>query len=184
MTRFVRGVKLSLPYMALWPRPTVRSTRSRICLGSTPNSRNTRTATPFSSRTTGRNDQREITCGHDTYRATLSWSPYPVPATSVNARLGWNNTDVYVDIEICRGGTEVRIRPLVDLPQAVSQAMQNLLRGRAPLSGVQITPQLQIRVLQSQTSIVTLQGGPTVDPNTGQVTGGRGQPSGCRGSPA
>ena len=118
-----------------------------------------------------RADQRTVRCPDGEYRVTLTTSQTPPRAetrTSVNA--GYNDTSIFLDIEVCRGGTDVRVRPTVDLPRAVGQALGNVIAGSDVLNGVTLSPGLDITIVQSDSFTLTLEPRVTVD-QTG-VTGG------------
>ena len=118
-----------------------------------------------------RPDQRNVRCPDGSeYRVTLTTTTEtggPETRTSVNA--GWNDTNIWLNIGVCRGDTQVTIRPTVDLPRAIVDVLGNVLTGSGALSGVSLTPGLQITISQSQNYSLTLQPSVTVD--TSGVTG-------------
>ncbi len=118
--------------------------------------------------------QRMVECGRQRYRVTIYFSSSRQPQTQAAANLGWNDNAIWLNIDICRGGTAVNIRPTVNLPQALVDVVGNLLGGSDALQGVTLTPELRITIVQSRNYSISLSGGPTVEPGTGQVTGGRG----------
>jgi Domain of unknown function (DUF4157) len=120
---------------------------------------------------TDRADQRIVHCDDGDYRVTMTTSsspPRPETRTSVSA--GWNDTNIFLNIDVCRGGTSVRIRPTVDLPRAVGQALGNVLAGSGALTGANLSPGLEITIIQSDSFTLTL--GPRVTVGQRGVTGG------------
>jgi uncharacterized protein DUF4157 len=119
-----------------------------------------------------RPDRRIVRCDDgNEYRVTLTTSPGPrEPDTRTSVNAGWNDTEIYLNIDVCRGGTAVQITPSVDLPRAVGQALGNVLAGSGALSGVTLAPGLQVTVHQSDSFTLTL--GPTVTVGQHGVTGG------------
>ncbi len=119
-----------------------------------------------------RPDRRTVRCGDGAeYRVTLTTTSEPRhPETRTSVSAGWNDTDIFLNVDVCRGGTAVRIRPSVDLPRAVGQAIGNVLAGSGALTGVTLSPGLEITVVQSDSFTLTL--GPTVTVDRTGVTGG------------
>lgn len=117
-------------------------------------------------------DRRAVRCSDGgEYRVTLTSKPGPrQPKTETSVSAGWNDTDIFMNIDICRGGTAVRVRPDVDLPRAVGQALGNVLAGSNALTGATLSPGLEITVLQSDSFKLTL--GPKVNVDRTGVTGG------------
>jgi hypothetical protein len=121
-----------------------------------------------------RPDQRIVQCGDQRYRVTFVITERSDSETRTSADLGWNNSIVYLDFEICRGGTSVNIRPSINLPRAMVDVVANLLEGSDALQGVSLTPELRITIVQSRSYVITLQGGPTIGMGSREVTGGQG----------
>ncbi|HEV7389953.1 MAG TPA: DUF4157 domain-containing protein, partial [Gemmatimonadaceae bacterium] len=121
--------------------------------------------------TTDRSDQRLVRCDDGEYRVTLTTAPASrVPDTRTSANAGWNNTDIFLNFEVCRGGTDVRIKPSVDLPRAIGQAIGNVVAGSGALTGATLSPGLEITIVQSDSFTLTL--GPSVTVDRTGVTGG------------
>jgi Domain of unknown function (DUF4157) len=115
-------------------------------------------------------DQRNVHCADGDYRVKLTLNDKPAqPETRGSVNAGWNNTEIWLDIGICRGGTEVTIKPSIDLPQAVGAALANLAAGSDLLKGVSITPGMKFTIVQSQSFTLTV--GPTVTVSQQGVTG-------------
>jgi hypothetical protein len=114
----------------------------------------------------------DVTCGSEQYQAQVVWLDRKVRKTVLDAYPGYNDTEINLTISICRGGTEVQIRPSVDLPRALRDMLVNQLYGGQVLEGVTLKPRLQVTIIQSKTYQITISGGPTVDPRTGKVRGG------------
>jgi hypothetical protein len=119
-------------------------------------------------------DQRNVQCGDQRYRVTISIVNSREPETQTSVDFGWNDTSILLDIEICRGGTAVNIRPSVNLREALINIIGNLLGRSDALQGVTITPELRIIIVQSRRYSISLSGGPIVDLGSREVTGGRG----------
>jgi hypothetical protein len=118
-----------------------------------------------------RPDRRIVRCPDGSeYRVTLTVTREPArPQTRTTVNAGWNNQDIWLDIGICRGDTDVTVTPSVDLPDALGQVIGNLLAGSGALSGVSITPGLRITVVQSRSFTLTIQ--PSVTLNQSGVGG-------------
>jgi hypothetical protein len=118
-----------------------------------------------------RPEQRTVRCPDGSeYRVTLTTTDEPErPETRTTVNAGWNNTNIWLNIGVCRGDTDVTITPTVDLPNAVGQVLGNILVGSGALSGVSITPGLQITIVQSHGFTLTLQ--PSVTLNQSGVGG-------------
>jgi hypothetical protein len=108
------------------------------------------------------------------YRVTLTLSPNPPsPDTRVKVNAGFGENALYVTIDICRGGTDVRITPNSgDLSPAVSTAVANIVAGNPALNGVTANPGIKITIVQNQSYTLSLS--PTVTVGQGGVTGGGG----------
>jgi Domain of unknown function (DUF4157) len=134
-------------------------------------------------------DQRKVSCPDGDYLVTLSTSSKPadpevdvgdyhtkketeVPKTQTSVNAGFNGTRVSLKIGICRGGTKVTITPSVDLPQAVEKALGNVISGSKVLTGVKISPELEITLIRTNGATVTLSPSVTVDEHG--VSGGGG----------
>jgi hypothetical protein len=116
---------------------------------------------------TPRPDQRIVRCPDGDYQVTLTTTTEPSrPETQIWTDAGWNNSVIWLQLGVCRGGTSVTVTPTVDLPRAVIQILGNVLTGSGALSGVTITPGLQIQILQSNTFTLTLTPAVTLDPNS------------------
>ncbi len=119
---------------------------------------------------TARPDQRIVRCPDGEYEVTLTSVPVSSrPQTQWWTKAGMNNTVIRLELGVCRGGTSVTIRPSVDLPRAVAQAIGNILSGSNALSGVTLTTGFQIQIIQSQSLTLTLE--PTVTVDQSGVTG-------------
>jgi hypothetical protein len=120
---------------------------------------------------TNRADQRIVSCGDADYRVTMTTSrsaPSSSTRTSVNA--GYNGTNIFLTINVCRGGTEVQIEPLVDLPRALGQALGNALAGSDVLAGATLSPGFDLTVVQSDS--FTLRVGPRITVDRNGAAGG------------
>jgi len=124
--------------------------------------------------TASRPDQRIVQCGDQRYRVTFVITSASESETRTSADLGFNDGRIFLNFEICRGGTAVNIRPSIDLPEALVDIVGNLLQGSDALEGVTLSPELRITIVQSRSYSITLSGGPTVEVGSGEVTGGRG----------
>jgi hypothetical protein len=123
--------------------------------------------------TTDRADQRLVHCEDGDYRVTMTTTPTPPsPDSHTTVRAGWNNTDIYLTVSICRGGTDVQVTPSLSLPQAVGQALGNVLAGSPVLSGVDLTGGLNISIIQSDSFTLSLGPRVTVDPRGVSGVGG------------
>jgi len=116
-------------------------------------------------------DERKVSCpGDGDYRVKMTLQDKPArPETNVTVNPGWNKTAIWLDIAVCRGGTQVTITPSVDLPKALGAAVANLVAGSDLLKGVSITPGLKFVI--SQSSSYTLTVGPTVTVDQKGVSG-------------
>jgi hypothetical protein len=74
-----------------------------------------------------------------------------------------------LDIELCKGGTQVNIRPSIDIPQALAATVANLVAGSDALKGVAINPTLKFTLVQSQSLTLTV--GPSVKVDEKGVAG-------------
>src|SRR5258708_2764459 len=120
---------------------------------------------------TERADQRMVHCDDGDYRVSMTTSPSrPRPETRTSVSAGYNDNDIFLNIDICRGGTSVRIRPLVDLPRAVGEALGNGLAGSGALTRAHLSPRFDSTLVQSDSFTLTL--GPRVTIDRTGVTGG------------
>ncbi len=85
------------------------------------------------------------------------------PKTDVSLDPGWNNQDIWLNLRICRGETEVEVGPTVDLPQAVVQAMGNILSGSPALQNVQLHPGFNVKVYRDKNFTVVAEPYVTAD---------------------
>ena len=118
-----------------------------------------------------RPDQRNVRCPDGSeYRVTLTTTTEPGgPETWTTANAGWNDLNIWLNIGVCRGDTQVTIRPSVDLPRAIVDVLGNILSGSGAFSGVSLTPGSGYYHSQSQSYTLTLQ--PSVTVHTSGVTG-------------
>lgn len=111
-----------------------------------------------------------VKCGDREFRVTATPVPERGPATHFGATPDIDATDISLDVSICRGGTEVRIKPSVNLPAALRTAIGNVI-SNGSIGNVTIKPRAQITWLQSKQFEVSITGGPDID-TSGRVTGG------------
>ncbi|HEY9132672.1 MAG TPA: DUF4157 domain-containing protein [Dyella sp.] len=106
--------------------------------------------------------ERLVSCpGDGDYRVTLSLSDKPArPETRATVNPGWNSTQIWLNIGVCRGGTQVTIKPIIDLPKALGEAVANAVAGSPLLKGVSISPGLTFTIVQNGSYTFTV--GPTV----------------------
>ncbi len=119
-------------------------------------------------------NQRNVVCGNQTFRATWDITTTRESETRTDVDPGIDFNNIWLDIEICRGGTVVTVTPSIDLPDAFRGVLRNVLGGSSALEGVTLSPQLEIEIARSERFGLSLRGGPTFDPLQGEVTGGRG----------
>ena len=119
-------------------------------------------------------DQVNVRCGENDYRVDVDIVTGRTARTETSTNLGINGTAITLDIEICRGGTVVNIRPSINLPQALREIVGNVVSGTDALDGVTITPELRVNLIQSRKYAISLSGGPVVDIGSGEVVGGQG----------
>ena len=112
-----------------------------------------------------------VKCGDREFRVTATPVTERRPATRVTATPDIDGTDVSLDVSICRGGTEVRIKPSVNLPEALRTAIGNAISSGS-IGNVTVKPRAQITWLQSKQFDVSITGGPDIDVGSGRVTGG------------
>jgi hypothetical protein len=117
-------------------------------------------------------NQLQVSCGNERYRVTFSLDRRREPETRVDVTPGINFNDVFFDLEICRGGTRVRVRPSINLTGALRDMLGNLVRRDPALEGVTANPELEIEITISERFSGTIRGGPIIDPRTGDVIGG------------
>lgn len=112
-----------------------------------------------------------VKCGDREFRVTATPVTERRPATHITATPDIDGTDISLDVSICRGGTEVRIKPSVNLPEALRTAIGNAISSGS-IGNVTVKPRAEITWLQSDQFDVSITGGPDVDVDTGRVTGG------------
>jgi hypothetical protein len=112
-----------------------------------------------------------VKCGDREFRVTATPVTERHPATHVTATPDIDATDISLKVSICRGGTEVRILPSVNLPGAFRTAIGNAISSGS-IGNVTVKPRAQITWLQSKQFEVSITGGPDIDVGSGQVTGG------------
>jgi hypothetical protein len=112
-----------------------------------------------------------VKCGDREFRVTATPVTERRPATRISATPDIDATDISLDVSICRGGTEVRIKPSVNLPAALRTAIGNAISSGS-IGNVTVKPRASITWLQSRQFDVSLTGGPDVDVGTGRVSGG------------
>jgi hypothetical protein len=112
-----------------------------------------------------------VKCGDREFRVTATPVTERHPATRVTATPDIDGTDISLNVSICRGGTEVRIKPSVNLPEALRTAIGNAISGGS-IGNITVKPRAQITWLQSKQFEVSITGGPDVDVGSGRVTGG------------
>lgn len=117
-------------------------------------------------------NQLRVRCGSERYRVTFSLHSRREPETRVDVTPGIDFSNVFFDLEICRGGTRVRVRPSVNLTGALRDMVPNLVRGDPLLEGVTVDPELEVEITISESVSGTIRGGPIIDPRTGDVIGG------------
>jgi hypothetical protein len=123
------------------------------------------TATPIDARTA------TVKCGDREFRVTATPVTERRPATRISAKPDIDATDVWLDVSICRGGTEVRVKPSVNLPAALRTAIGNAISSGS-IGNVTVKPRASITWLQSRQFDVSITGGPDIDVGTGRVGGG------------
>jgi hypothetical protein len=111
-----------------------------------------------------------VKCGDREFRVTATPVTERRPATRVTATPDIDATDISLDVSICRGGTEVTIKPSINLPGALRTAIGNAISSGS-IGNVTVKPRAQITWLQSQQFEVSITGGPDID-SSGRVTGG------------
>ena len=103
-------------------------------------------------------DVRKVHCpdGSD-YRVTMTAVDGPnVPGFHGSVTPGASLKEIWLDVELCKGGTQVNIRPSVDLPPALGSVVANLVTGADALKGVAINPGLKVTFVQGSSFTVTL----------------------------
>lgn len=120
-------------------------------------------------------DQRIVTCSGQRYRVTVVIESSSEPETSTSFDWGLSRQEIWLDFEICRGGTEVNIRVSAgNLSDALQRILENVVRRSGTFQGVTIQPEAQITISRSRDYAVRLRGGPLVDIGQGEVIGGGG----------
>jgi len=117
-------------------------------------------------------NQLEVSCGSERYRVTFRLDRRREPETRVDVTPGINFDDVFFDLEICHGGTRIRVRPSINLTGALRDMLGNLVRRDPVLEDVTANPELEIEITISETFSGSIRGGPIIDPRTGEVIGG------------
>lgn len=118
-----------------------------------------------------REDQRIVKCPDGDFRVTLTTSSTPSrPETRTSVNAGYNDTSIFLNIDVCRGGTDVRVTPTVDLPRAVGQAIGNVIARSDVLNGVTLSPGIDITIVQSDSFTLSLSPKVKVD-ETGVIGG-------------
>lgn len=110
-------------------------------------------------------DVRKVHCpdGSD-YRVTMTAVDGPnVPGFHGSVTPGASLKEIWLDISLCKGGTQVNIRPSVDLPPALGSVVANLVTGSDALKGVAINPGLKVTFVQGSSFTVTLSPSVKVD---------------------
>src|SRR5262249_38341982 len=120
----------------------------------------------------GKEDQRTVRCTDGSeYRVTLTTIDRPSrPETYTNVDAGFNNTAIFLTVEVCRGGTYWKVIPSFDLGPPLATALGNVLAGSGVLTGVALQPGAQITIIQNQSFTLTV--GPSVTVGQQGVTGG------------
>lgn len=120
-------------------------------------------------------DQVDVQCGDSNYRVDIDVVSSREAQTETTTNLGINDTSINLNIEICRNGTVVNIRPSINLPEALRGILGNVISGSGALEGVSISPELQVNLIQSRRYSISLSGGPIVDLGSGEAVGGQGR---------
>jgi hypothetical protein len=116
-------------------------------------------------------DTRNVHCpdGSDFRVQMTAEDGPPVPGFHGSATPGVSPKEIWLDIELCKGGTQVNIRPSIDIPQALASTVANLVAGSDALKGVAINPTLKFTLVQSQSFTLTV--GPSVKVDEKGVAG-------------
>jgi uncharacterized protein DUF4157 len=133
--------------------------------------RNPKGGAPDCTATSTGSSTATVKCGDREFRVTATPVTERRPATRVTATPDIDGTDVSLDVSICRDGTEVRIKPSVNLPGALRTAIGNAISSGS-IGNVTVKPRAQITWLQSERFDVSITGGPDIDVGSGRVTGG------------
>jgi len=126
--------------------------------------------------TANKPNESDVNCSDGAkYHVTLTLSPNPPsPDTQTTVNAGFGDNRLFVEIDICRGGTEVILKPNTgDLSDPVAKAVGNIIAGSSALSGVVANPGITFTIGQSKSFTVTVD--PTVSVGQQGVTGGGGQ---------
>jgi hypothetical protein len=121
--------------------------------------------------------ERRVTCGDKEYfvtrTATTTTGPR-VPRTRFNANYHLDRDGVSAELEICRGGTDVRLTPEVRLDQpldeAATTALNNVLARRSLLDNLSVIPGTGINITQSRLFDLRLHGSASFDGGTGRFS--------------
>jgi hypothetical protein len=119
-------------------------------------------------------DVRKVHCpdGSD-YRVTMTAIDGSLaPSFHGSVTPGAGLKEIWLDIELCKGGTQVNIRPSVDLPPALGSVVANLVTGSDALKGVAISPALKVTFIQGSSFTVTLSPSVKLDDNGVAGAGG------------
>lgn len=103
-------------------------------------------------------DARKVHCpdGSD-YRVTMTAVDGPmVPGFHGSVTPGGSFKEIWLDIELCKGGTQVNIKPSIDIPRALASTIGNLVLGSDALKGVAVSPTMKLTFVQSQSFTLTL----------------------------
>ena len=132
-------------------------------------------------RRTGANgDLTTVTCSDGTeYDVATTVVNGFVPSTQANVTGGLaQQSTLYLQLEVCRGGNSVTITPSMNIAQPLQQIIQNALAGTSPVSGVRIEPTATFGWTLSQQFELHASGGPVIvqgAPRTGWQVGVGGQ---------
>lgn len=107
-----------------------------------------------------RPDQQIVSgCPNDstTYTVTAQRQSGTSGNDGISATPGADFTNVWLDVEICANGTQVRLRPRVNATELGLRVLQNVVTGQPALGGVTIQGSMDVRVLpRSQTQPVDI----------------------------
>jgi hypothetical protein len=125
-------------------------------------------------------DVTPVTCpGGAEYDVRTNIVQGMVPSTQAGVTGGLeDNSTLYLQLRVCRGGNEVRVTPSMNVATPLQQLIQNLLSGSPALSGQQIQPRAEFSWTLSRDFEISVSGGPVVvtgAPRTGWEGRIRGQ---------